>query len=174
MPNHDDYTPLEPLAATPMARSVGGSDGPDIQTMATLMRQMLGHIPKDKQLHGKVTDYLKRHDLQGSPLRCADEDDERHLTSGEDNMSGATNASMFPALYLVSYQNHHGLGRSALQSALFSCDREPSADDILLWRGALGGKAILSFQKLASSSGLEGLTERRHSWDDRTVTFYPL
>jgi hypothetical protein len=156
-------------------------DGPDVQTMATLMRQMMGHVPKDKQLYGKVMDYLKRHDLQGSPLRTAAGIGERRLTEDEARtMSKALTGSMTfedePTLYLVSYQHilASRQGGHEMKSALFQCHGEVSAEDILLWRAALGGKTIVSFQKLASSPSVGSHTARKFSQDGRAVTYYPL
>jgi hypothetical protein len=150
-------------------------DGPDVQTMATLMRQMMGHVPKDKQLYGKVMDYLKRHDLQGSPLRTAAGIGERRLTEDEARTESMTFEDE-PTLYLVSYQHilASRQGGHEMKSSLFQCHGEPSVDDILVWREALGGKRIVSFQKVANSSSIEGLAERRFEKDGRVVTYYPL
>lgn len=44
-----------------------------IQDMAMLIRMLARHIPADKSVRQKADAYLKKHNLEGSPLRASDE-----------------------------------------------------------------------------------------------------
>lgn len=42
---------------------------PRVDELATIIRMLVRHVPDDKQIKGTAVDYLRRHGLQGSPLR---------------------------------------------------------------------------------------------------------
>ncbi len=46
-------------------------DAQTIRELGMLIRMLLRHVPDDKQIKARATDYLMRHGLHGSPLRGA-------------------------------------------------------------------------------------------------------
>jgi SOS response regulatory protein OraA/RecX len=40
-----------------------------VDDLAMLVRMLVRHVPDDKKIKAKALDYLKRHGLQGSPIR---------------------------------------------------------------------------------------------------------